>query len=72
MHTMRGPKDGTGTSSAHGSALTIAWWWQFQHDTSSERTPLARMLSRVIGSIGSLMRLTAIRRRHHGEQQSQQ
>ena len=25
----------------HGSALMIAGWWQFQHDGSSERMPLA-------------------------------
>jgi hypothetical protein len=31
-------------------------WWHCQHDTSS----VARMLPSVIGSIGSLMRLTAI------------
>jgi hypothetical protein len=30
----------------------IGQWWQFQHDTSSDRTPLARMLPRVIGSPG--------------------
>jgi hypothetical protein len=28
----------------------IALWWQTQHDTSSDRTPLARMLPTVIGS----------------------
>jgi hypothetical protein len=33
---------------------------------SSERTPLARMLPSVIGSIGSLMRLAAIRRLYGG------
>jgi hypothetical protein len=30
--------------------------WQCQHDTSSDRTPLARMLPRVMGSIRSLRR----------------
>jgi hypothetical protein len=44
VQTMRGPKDGTGTSSDHGSALRIARWWQIQQHTSSDRTPLARML----------------------------
>jgi hypothetical protein len=33
---------------------------------SSDRTPLARMLPSVIGSIGSLMRLAAIRRLYAG------
>jgi hypothetical protein len=40
---------GTGTSSGHGSALRIVRWWHSQHNTSSDRTPLARMLPRVIG-----------------------
>jgi hypothetical protein len=50
VHTMRGPNVGTGTSSGHGSALKIARWWHSQQHTSSDRTPLARMLPRVIGS----------------------
>jgi hypothetical protein len=40
----------------------IARWWHNQQHTSSERTPLARMLPSVIGSIGSLRRLVAMRR----------
>jgi hypothetical protein len=44
----------------------IARWWHNQQHTSSERTPLARMLPSVIGSIGSLMRLAAIRRLYGG------
>jgi hypothetical protein len=40
----------------------IARWWHCQHDTSSDRTPFARMLPSVIGSIGSLVRLAAMRR----------
>jgi hypothetical protein len=32
------------------SALSTAWWWHRQHDTSSERTPRLRMLPSVIGS----------------------
>jgi hypothetical protein len=32
-----------------GSALRIASWWHRWHDTSSDRTPLARMLPSVIG-----------------------
>jgi hypothetical protein len=31
----------------------IARWWHCHQDTSSDRTPLARMLPSVIGSIGS-------------------
>jgi hypothetical protein len=46
---MRGPNDGTGMSSDHRSALKIARWWHCQQHTSSERTPLARMLPRIIG-----------------------
>jgi hypothetical protein len=34
--------------------LSTAPWWQIQHDTSTERTPLARLLPRVIGSISVL------------------
>src|SRR5271157_1156088 len=49
VQIMRGPNDGTGTSSDHGSALRIARWWHCQQHTSSDRTPLARMLPRVIG-----------------------
>jgi hypothetical protein len=60
VQIMRGPNVGTGTSSDHGSALKIARWHSQQH-TSSERTPFARMLPTVIGSIGSLMRRAAIR-----------
>jgi hypothetical protein len=55
VHTMRGPNVGTGTSSDHRSALKIARWWHAQQHTSSDRTPLARMLPRVIGSIGSAL-----------------
>jgi hypothetical protein len=32
-------------------AHKIARWWHCQHDTSSDLTPLARMLPRVIGSL---------------------
>jgi hypothetical protein len=34
---------------AHGSALRIARWWHSQHNTATDRTPLARMLPSVIG-----------------------
>jgi hypothetical protein len=58
------PSDlGTDTSSDHRSALKIARWWHCQHDTSSDRTPLARMLPSVIGSIGSLKRLKSTKLR---------
>jgi hypothetical protein len=59
VQTMRGPKAGTATSSGQRSALSTAWWWQFQHDTSSDRTPRSRMLPSVIGSIGWSKRGTA-------------
>src|SRR5580704_6669482 len=50
VQTIRSLNAGIGTSSGHGSALSVArWWWHCQHDTSSDRTPLARMLPRVIG-----------------------
>jgi hypothetical protein len=62
MQTIRAPNDSTGTSSDHGSALRIVLWWHTQQHTSSDRTPLARMLPSVMGSIGSLRRLEAIRR----------
>jgi hypothetical protein len=38
------------SSSSLTTALKIARWWHFQHNTSSDRAPLARMLPRVIGS----------------------
>ena len=59
VHTMRWSNNGTGTSSGHGSALKIARWWHCQQHTSSDRTSRACC---VIGSIGSMMRLAAIRR----------
>jgi hypothetical protein len=49
VQTMRGPNFGTGTWSGHGSAFKIARWWHSQQHTSSDRTPLARMLPSVIG-----------------------
>jgi hypothetical protein len=60
VHTIRGPKAGTATSSGQRSALSNAWWWQFQHDTSSDRTPSSRMLPSVIGSIGWSKRATSV------------
>jgi sulfur dioxygenase len=36
-------------SSDHGSALRIVLWWHTQQHTSSDRTPLARMLPNGIG-----------------------
>jgi hypothetical protein len=62
VQTIRGPKVGTGKSSDHGSALMIARWWHTQQHTSSDRTPLARMLPSVMGSIGSLERVAAMAR----------
>jgi hypothetical protein len=56
VHTIRGPNTGTGTSSGHAAALMIASWWHRCQDTTSEWTPFARMLPRVIGWIGSLKR----------------
>jgi hypothetical protein len=53
VHTMRGPNVGTGTRSGHGSALRIARWWHSEQHTSSDRTPLARMLPRVVGGPAS-------------------
>jgi hypothetical protein len=50
--TIREPRVSTGTSSGQRSALSTAYCWQFQHETSSDRTPSSRMLPSVIGSIG--------------------
>jgi hypothetical protein len=58
---LRGPNEGTGTSSDHESALMKVLWWHTQQHTSSDRTPLGRMLPSVIGSIDSFKRLVAIR-----------
>jgi hypothetical protein len=44
IRRLRGPNDGTGTSSGHGSALSIVLWWHTQQHTSSDRTLFARML----------------------------
>jgi hypothetical protein len=66
MQTVLGPNVGTGTSSGHRSALMTARWWHTQQHTSGDRTPLARMLPRVMGSIGSLMRRAAMRRLYAG------
>jgi hypothetical protein len=41
---MRGPNDGTGTSSDHASTNSTTWRWQIMQLTDNERTPLARML----------------------------
>jgi hypothetical protein len=49
VHTILGPNVGTGTPSDHGAALRIARWW---HASATYRTPFARILPRVIGSIG--------------------
>jgi hypothetical protein len=57
VQTIREPNVGTATSSGR--------CWQFQHDTSSDRTPSSRMLPSVIGSIGWSkrgIRLVLIRR----------
>jgi hypothetical protein len=53
VHTMRGPKLGTGTSSGHGSTASTAPRWQSQQLTASERAPCARQLPSVIGSWGA-------------------
>jgi hypothetical protein len=72
VHTMRGPNVRTVTWSGQQSALRIASWWQFQHDTSSERTPLARMLPSVMGGPagdrGRLVMLVTIARRLGGRE----
>jgi hypothetical protein len=44
----------------HLSALMILSCWHFGQVTASERTPFARMLPSVIGSIGSLKRFAAV------------
>jgi hypothetical protein len=38
--------------------MTVSWW-HLWHDTASDRTPLARMLPSVIGSVGSSNRHAA-------------
>jgi hypothetical protein len=56
LHRMRGPNEGTGTSSGHASTFTARSWPQWRQVTSSPRTPFWRMLPRVIGRIGSSKR----------------
>jgi hypothetical protein len=50
------PKDGTGTLSGQPSGLRMARWHS-QQDTSSDRTPFARIVRRVIDLIGFLDRI---------------
>src|SRR5258708_5254398 len=52
VHTMCGPKAGTGVASGQRSTLSTAPRWQTQQLTDNERTPWARMLPSVIGSGG--------------------
>ena len=40
---MRGPNDGTGTSSDHASTNSTTWRWQIMQLTDNERTPLAHV-----------------------------
>ena len=46
------------------AALKIALWWHTQHDTSSDRTPLARMVAKgkSIRLLGSWSRADAVAR----------
>jgi len=63
------PRSGSPAPARHpaqGAALMIAWRWQIQHDTSSERTPFALMLPSIEGSIGSLKRPAAIGKKLRG------
>jgi len=50
---MRGPNDGTGTSSGQLSTLTSVRWPQALQVTNSPRTPFWRMLPSVMERIGS-------------------
>lgn len=50
VHTIRGPKLGSCTSSDQQSATSTAPSWQSQQVTASERTRQARMLASVIGA----------------------
>jgi hypothetical protein len=58
VQTMRGPKDGTGTSSGHVSTESNAERWHNRQLIDSERTPCARMLPSVIA--GPAYRLLGI------------
>jgi hypothetical protein len=49
VHTMRGSKVGTGTSSGQGSTLSTAAWWHSSHVIAMDRTPRLRMFPNVIG-----------------------
>ena len=52
VHTIRNPSDGTVRSPGRWSTFMIFSWWQLMHQISSDRTPLARMFAKSIGSIG--------------------
>src|ERR1700686_5255384 len=66
VHTIGGPNVGPGTSSVRGSALRIVRWCHCQHDTSSDRTPLARMLpgERKTARSGGIEQLASLARAH--------
>jgi hypothetical protein len=49
VHTMRGPKAGTGVASSKASTFITASWWHGSQVMESERTPFSRMLASVIG-----------------------
>src|SRR5712664_3602835 len=49
VQRIRGPNDGTGTSSGQASMLTAVSWRQCRQVTNSPRTPFWRMLPSVMG-----------------------
>jgi hypothetical protein len=62
-HSMIGPNSATGMSSGHWSTPMKALCWHFGHDTASVALTFWRGMLSVAGSVGSLRRGRAIRRR---------
>jgi hypothetical protein len=54
VHFIRSPSEGTVRSPGRWPTFMIFSWWQLMHQISSDRTLLARMFAKSIGSIGSL------------------
>jgi hypothetical protein len=54
VQTMRGPKDGTGTSSGQRSTASTASWWQSQQDRNNSARGRGQMLNAALLPIRNL------------------
>jgi hypothetical protein len=62
-HSMIDPNSATGMSSGHWSTSMKALCWHFGHDTANVALTFWRGMLSVAGSVGSLRRGRAVRRR---------